>query len=119
MRISDWSSDVCSSDLPFIVAAGDGTITALGTVFDVALERDDRVVVQLLNGALDVRVPAAAVSGTAPIRLAPGQQLVFRAEKASAPVKVTSSPDRKSVGTGKSVSVRVDLRGSRIIKNKT
>jgi transmembrane sensor len=77
---------------PFIVAAGDGTITALGTVFDVALERDDRVVVQLLNGALDVRVPAAAVSGTAPIRLAPGQQLVFRAEKASAPVKVTSSP---------------------------
>src|SRR3546814_6928534 len=37
-------------------------------------------------------VPASAVSGTAPIRLAPGQQLVFRAEKASAPVKVTSSP---------------------------
>src|SRR3546814_11921332 len=92
MRISDWSSDVCSSDLPFIVAAGDGTITALGTVFDVDLERDDRVVVQLLNGAPDVRVPAAAVSGTAPILLAPGPQLVFWAAKALAPVQLNSNP---------------------------
>ncbi|MFN3627431.1 MAG: FecR family protein [Parvibaculum sp.] len=77
---------------PFIVAAGDGTITALGTVFDVAVERDDRVVVQLLNGAVDVRVQGDATWTERPMRLTPGQQLVFRTDKASAPLKVTSSP---------------------------
>lgn len=76
---------------PFVVTAGEGTITAVGTIFDVTLERDDRVVVQLLNGALDVRMPAT-FSTAAPVRLSPGQQLVFRADMAGAPVKTTSSP---------------------------
>lgn len=76
---------------PFVVAVGDGTITALGTVFDVGLEGDDRVVVQLWDGAVDVRVHAAAMSGAAPVRLAPGQRLMFRTQKAATPVEVTSS----------------------------
>src|SRR3546814_19672300 len=39
-------------------------------------------------------------------------------EAAGHKVPVYTSPDRKSVGEGKSVSVRVDLGGSRLIKKK-
>src|SRR3546814_7180012 len=35
MRISDWSSDVCSSDLPFVVDVGSVRIRAVGTAFSV------------------------------------------------------------------------------------
>src|SRR3546814_18927211 len=95
MRISDWSSDVCSSDLdnrPFVVAAGNGTITALGTSFDVGLARDERVTVQLFEGSVDVRVRRDLSAAETPVRLAPGQQLIFRAEKAAAPIQVTNAP---------------------------
>src|SRR3546814_16467231 len=100
MRISDWSSDVCSSDLfnvekdnrPFVVAAGNGTITALGTSFDVGLARDERVTVQLFEGSVDVRVRRDLSAAETPVRLAPGQQLIFRAEKAAAPIQVTNEP---------------------------
>src|SRR3546814_12052964 len=39
-------------------------------------------------------------------------------ERAAAIVNLDLGPDRKSVGEGKSVSVRVDLGGGRIIKTK-
>src|SRR3546814_4930796 len=43
MRISDWSSDVCSSDLHLVVIAGDidDVRAALGALHDAA---DDRIV---------------------------------------------------------------------------
>src|SRR3546814_8566353 len=65
MRISDWSSDVCSSDL------------------------------------LEHPVPDPALCPAA-----------------EAPVHILPVADRKSVVSGKSVSVRVDLGGRRIIKKK-
>src|SRR3546814_17065416 len=71
MRISDWSSDVCSSDL-----------------------RCQRI--QSTN-ARPLRAARPARKGAR-----------FHPRKA----------DRKSVVEGKSVSVRVDLGGSRIIKKK-
>src|SRR3546814_18869428 len=76
MRISDWSSDVCSSDLG-AVAIGRG---------------DDEVL------PADCLVPCF-------IRTENATELSL-AEK-----------DRKSVVSGKSVSVRVDLGGRRIINN--
>src|SRR3546814_19425301 len=89
MRISDWSSDVCSSDLDRDHAA--------------RLEVNDR---------------EAAVCGVAaqhrlivPGREARGLELEV--------VLVRPEPDRKSVVKGKSGSVRVDLGGRRIIKKKT
>src|SRR3546814_17583594 len=83
LRISDWSSDVCSSDLA--------------------------------DSAVPLRhapCPAAAIHSS------------FRAGAASMPmsgrpalISATETQDRKSVVEGKSVSVRVDLGGRRIVKN--
>src|SRR3546814_19696401 len=85
MRISDWSSDVCSSDL---VVAGDARAG-----FDHALaERERRV----------------------GIRTA-GQERRYVGRQ----VGVVGLEDRKSVVWGKSVSVRVDVGGRRIIKKKS
>ena len=63
---------------PFVVDAGDGSVIAHGTIFDVAFEGDD-VQVVLLRGAVEVR----RRSGPRPARaddarhLAPGQVLRF------------------------------------------
>src|SRR3546814_12588541 len=97
MRISDWSSDVCSSDLsrrwrcrrrvlarcPFRA----GTGPADGVVPDV--------------------VPAPAEPESRDIRDHSGLSGIQG-----------HGPERKSVVWGKSVSVRVDLGGRRIIKKK-
>src|SRR3546814_16474436 len=84
MRISDWSSDVCSSDLP----AGRPTRTPVRLGAGAYLRR-----------SLDGSPPRRPVSSTA----------------ASSRASVI---DRKRVVYGKRVSVRVDLDGRRIIKNK-
>src|SRR3546814_14684556 len=66
MRISDWSSDVCSSDLkdplrPFSVAAAGKIVVATGTEFSVELlGRETRVIlyeghVAVLNGSAATR----------------------------------------------------------------
>src|SRR3546814_12839454 len=83
MRISDWSSDVCSSDLLTDAAEG----------FDDASELEQW------------RARSAAVGRTHAVAHA-GNMLQ------------DLSRDRKSVVEGKSVSVRVDLGGRRIIKKK-
>ena len=57
---------------PFVVVAGDTSITALGTRFDVRREQDGARVT-LLRGAVEVR--AAAKSGERTWRLSPGQGL--------------------------------------------
>src|SRR3546814_16675774 len=99
MRISDWSSDVCSSDLriasyglkvgsfvaPIWDGAGGGS--AMGSVED-----RKRFVSQVRK--------AAAI----------GQQM--------RELGIRPTGDRKSVVEGKSGSVRVDLGGRRIIKKK-
>src|SRR3546814_11466528 len=83
MRISDWSSDVCSSDLRNRPAMANATRRE---VMPVA------VAIPML--------PEKVLSPTVPSRPA---------------VRV----DRKSGVLGKSVSVRVDLGGRRLIKKKT
>src|SRR3546814_16716987 len=96
MRISDWSSDVCSSDLwvPY-----DG-------IADVRLEV--RGEAHRLGGAVEEGVNAVAGDVLDPAAIV-GDQFA----------KVTERVDRQSVVSGKSVSVRVDLGGRRIIKKKT
>lgn len=55
---------------PFVVAAGEGIVTARGTIFDVSLGKVDEVRVTLLRGAVDV------ASSSAPARrMKAGEQI--------------------------------------------
>src|SRR3546814_15844207 len=97
MRISDWSSDVCSSDL-----------TAVATA--------DLPTGAMTLGLRPECIRPAALDG-AP--LAARVQVVERLGERTLPhVVLDDGTDRKSVVEGKSVSVRVDLGGRRIIKKK-
>src|SRR3546814_15666938 len=98
MRISDWSSDVCSSDLKKF-GVKSGVQTQSGHC--------------IINGQIETGdLPAEA-----PLEMhvqAFGEQPEARRQVVTSPVGI----DRKSVVEGKSVSVRVDLGGRRIIKKK-
>src|SRR3546814_12552856 len=91
MRISDWSSDVCSSDL----------ITKL----DTHAYHPHRL------------CPHPLVSARAAPQHDPGHHA--RGVRAASERGAAVAGDRKSVVEGKSVSVRVDLGGRSIIKKKT
>src|SRR3546814_12843071 len=106
MRISDWSSDVCSSDLGVAVGgdppAGDGvdpasTVGGMETgVFGVLNQRDGIAEAVLGEGVPD----GGGVCGHA-VR----------------PLHLFVIPDRTRVVSGKRVSVRVNLCGCRSTKN--
>src|SRR3546814_12104459 len=97
MRISDWSSDVCSSDLitqrvQSAMAGHFGDCAAVG------------------EGVSEMRV-----------HVGPGYRVYFTRVGAVVYLLLAGGDktrDRKSVVWGKSVSVRVDLGGRRIIKKK-
>src|SRR3546814_20064619 len=111
MRISDWSSDVCSSDLYAPVrafsSAGQGSAPA-----DAALQQKRR---------MSRRTPLKRP----PHRRRPRPRTVDRIggpverqrrEAVAGAGRRGEAEDRKSVVSGKSVSVRVDLGGRRILK---
>src|SRR3546814_15757537 len=98
MRISDWSSDVCSSDLTMVNA-----VTNLDSAPDVMLFGDS-----MTQQGVDPEVLGKELAKEA------GSEVVaFNGASSRA-----RWGDRKSVVEGQSVSVRVDLGGRRIIKNK-
>jgi len=63
---------------PFIVMAGAGSVTARGTIFDVAIA-GSRVKVVLLRGVVEVRDGRSRTGTSQPAttRLSPGQQIAF------------------------------------------
>jgi transmembrane sensor len=68
--------EVAHDARPFVVAAGNGAITARGTVFDVDLDAPSRVDVVLLRGAIDVNVRDGARD--LPVRrLRPNEKTAF------------------------------------------
>src|SRR3546814_12539178 len=99
MRISDWSSDVCSSDL--------------------TVEPDDKAATAAVDAP---RAPVSASGYEPPVPQADSNTAVetpadHPTSPAPEPENVPTPPgDRKSGGEGKSVSVRVDLGGRRTIK---
>src|SRR3546814_21076595 len=116
MRISDWSSDVCSSDL---------------LVEDIELE--DRADRELRVGMLRGEGGDGVVVERGDEKAGPARQrgeiggdaretVVGHVEAGDAqaehPIVGRGAEARKSVATGKRVSVRVDLGGSRHIKKK-
>src|SRR3546814_11972874 len=98
MRISDWSSDVCSSDL-FIRA---------GTPEQV--ERQSVALDSLHTTTVEHFRSLARAAGAEHYIRDSGYLFVYESEATFA------REDRKSVGEGKSVSVRVDIGGRRHIK---
>src|SRR3546814_19088341 len=107
MRISDWSSDVCSSDL--------------ATSHKLKFTRSPS---SLCHPCRAPRSPKYDPAETArrPIssppcdrQLAPSKETD---EMRHTKIEIRSAVDRKSVVKGKRVSVRVDLGGRRIIKKK-
>src|SRR3546814_14145009 len=106
MRISDWSSDVCSSDL-----------VASGASFTVGAAR------QACRAGVPRGRQGAAVDARQGGHVRLSHRRTRRREddryRVHLPVGHQIQPgDRKSVVSGKSVSVRVDLGGRRIIKKK-
>src|SRR3546814_14685931 len=96
MRISDWSSDVCSSDLDSLANDGPRLSAPRSRTLPTSL--------RCPNGSPQ----PPSEPQYAPPRVARLPRHRFRA----------LPPDRKSVVKGKSVSVRVDLGGRRVIKKK-
>lgn len=73
--------DVAHEQRPFIVFAGRGSVTARGTIFEVALVKSGKVEVRLLRGAVDVSLPSPSANARPTIRkLAAGQRVNFVAQ---------------------------------------
>src|SRR3546814_14033056 len=96
MRISDWSSDVCSSDL----GCSTSTSARRWRKGSPRAQRDGR------NGSTESRQRTSLKC----------RRMKISCVSCASPAKRSS--DRKSVVEGKSVSVSVDLGGRRIIKKK-
>src|SRR3546814_14325012 len=107
MRISDWSSDVCSSDLidpPGADPADPRFLDHRNQRFLdhlAGLKEARKIGPSTQLGDFQVQRAYPGIQRTVAIAVAPGRAL-----------------DRKSVVSGKSVSVRVDLGGRGIIKKK-
>src|SRR3546814_13487242 len=106
MRISDWSSDVCSSDL----SVGTGRMARDAGDFRRFMASPEA------DGA--VLATAAALRQVRKMGEGDGTDLLIVGLSATDYVghSTGTEGDRKSVVSGKSVSVRVDLGGRRNIK---
>src|SRR3546814_12838921 len=92
MRISDWSSDVCSSDFNAAIIAGAWVVTQLAAL------RAEAVMVGSATAQGGAWAGLAVTAQTSAARIA--------------------GADRKSGGWGKRGSVRGELGRRRILKNK-
>src|SRR3546814_16936008 len=121
MRISDWSSDVCSSDLDIV----EDVFAACRVIkdrridqrvhFDAGIDRLHRMMPKHIiacarRDCVDILEYAA--------RLPAGRGPAVDSTGNVADEETLIKLDRKSVVSGKSVSVRVDLGGRGIIKKK-
>lgn len=81
--------EVAHEARPFVVLAGGGSVTARGTVFEVALTPAGRVDVRLLEGAVDVALPRRERDAPVVRQLRSGEQLAFEVPAIAAPVSPT------------------------------
>src|SRR3546814_13865297 len=108
MRISDWSSDVCSSDLQELQALADFLEDLVGNFAPAPGEfQAAEVVGSVANRQVGHRRQGFLTDPHMP-----------RLPTQTGTTAVGAGLDRKSVVSGKSVAVRVDLGGRRIIKKK-
>src|SRR3546814_20349487 len=128
MRISDWSSDVCSSDLlanPNLnvwVISGDGDGLSIGGNHTLhVLRRNVELQILMFNNEIygltkgqysptsrvGTRSPSTPLGSVDNPLSAVGFALGAGARYVARSVAILKKQDRKSVGQGKSVSVRV------------
>src|SRR3546814_15199896 len=124
MRISDWSSDVCSSDLA--VGRGEGREVATRPRREAAVPLGRRQVERFrrqrlvdpaaaVAAALDLAARLMEIRDGLQSRVTRLEGLVVEREDGLRQV----DEDRKSVVKGQSVSVRVRTGGRRILRKKT
>src|SRR3546814_16092486 len=101
MRISDWSSDVCSSDLQTVKQVRAQTLGAGFSRAGTAAHADN-------VGAGAPRIEHVGYQL--------GRVLQIRVQNNDGLARGLGQADRKSGGSGKSVSVSVDLGGCSTIK---
>src|SRR3546814_17985868 len=110
MRISDWSSDVCSSDLAnfgLFFRGHDGRGAGMAGLLAVLVAPFAAMIVQM------------AISRTREYGAdRAGGEISGNPRVLASAFRKIAGGDRKSVGEGKSVSVRVNIGGRRIIKKK-
>src|SRR3546814_12009479 len=112
MRISDWSSDVCSSDL--VEVEGDAEAVAGRAGAEGVVERE-QAWLDLVDGEAGDRAGELGREGGALAGLGAGLGAALGVPR----LRFLGEGERESVGWGKSVSVRVDLGGRQhITKNK-
>src|SRR3546814_11496117 len=119
MRISDWSSDVCSSDLLRVhsVHVTCSFFQACALIIDMLLRVGSRRC-QASSERDMARSPLKKRSGNAAEDIVRAAERLFGEDGVSLVSLrqiAIAAKDRKSVGEGKRVSVRVDLGGARII----
>ncbi|MGF7170819.1 transmembrane sensor [Sphingobium xanthum] len=88
--------DVAHEPRSFVVAAGDGRVTAHGTLFDVRILRDRAVEVRLIDGIVDVEIAGEArpvIAAMRVTRLEPGQGLSFKGSVLTSPATVVPEYD--------------------------
>src|SRR3546814_18417171 len=125
MRISDWSSDVCSSDLPIPESAPARPINPYGSsklvtewmLRDLALAGDLRyVALRYFNVAgADPQVRSGQLGPVATHLIKIASQVVYGPSEF---ISIFRAESRKRVVYGKMVSVRVILGGFSNIKKK-
>src|SRR3546814_12278558 len=118
MRISDWSSDVCSSDLRDSTDIEEWLVNTV-----LRAERIKRAVEmdyfpRTDNGCLTYNRPCEFMDICQTRDREAVMEMLLLGEPPVEPDPFEPWIDRKSVVQGKSVSVRVDLGGRRIIKKK-
>src|SRR3546814_21153286 len=124
MRISDWSSDVCSSDLQEkLIAPEDetggarkGEPRAAGALHDVKARRDQRIAAKGKDDARGVQRAQPPEAGIFDPEVEHRIGELQRDEGAGRERRDTPGGDRKSDVEGTRVSVRLGLGGRRIIK---
>src|SRR3546814_17242619 len=127
MRISDWSSDVCASDLP---APPEGRARRSAAAVGMARAGRNRAQgggVRHLGlcdkGLVAAQALAVPLQNDADRQPQLHGRPLGRDQRAAAPGRAAQpqelGTDRKSVVEGKSVAVRVDLGGRRNNKKKT
>src|SRR3546814_16219057 len=111
MRISDWSSDVCSSDLRRLVEA------ARERRHSVRVLDPLRCYMRISVEGFDLRYKGRPIAGYNAVIPHIGASITRYGNAVLHPFELMGR-DRKSVVSGKRGSERVDLGGRRIIKKK-